>query len=185
MKNKGKPHPDCPWETGRTPPQRKICFSTWGQFCIVVTRRKIVFSKYPMWDLASQSMSMLVSCCEIHWNHHSCLTCKVLWTGYVKYNSQVHSDHTWQWSDITMAVHCVWYTLINISIWILLSNYLPSPAPKKEEFLLFASLDSNDLLTARQSSRLVATFFLLHYCSLLHAFGSGYLDAFTFPSLLA
>lgn len=105
--NKGRPHPDCPWETGRTPPQRKICSSTWGQFCIVLTWRKIVFSKYPMWDLASQSMAMLASCCMIQ-DRHYCLTCKALWTGYVKYNSQGHSGRTWQWSDITMTVHYVW-----------------------------------------------------------------------------
>lgn len=145
MKNKGRLHPDCPWETGRTPPQRKICSSTWGQFCIVLTWRKIVSSKYPMWDLASQSMATLASCCMIR-DRHYCLTCKALWTGYVKYNSQGHSGRTWQWSDVTMTVHCVWNTLINIRIWILLSNYLPPPT--KRGFLLFVSLGSNDLLTA-------------------------------------
>lgn len=135
MKNKGRLHPDCPWETGRTPPQRKICSSTWGQFCIVLTWRKIVFSKYPMWDLASQSMAMLASCCMIR-DRHYCLTCKALWTGYVKYNSQGHSGRIWQWSDVTMTVHCVRNTLINIRIWILLSNYLPSPQKEDSCYLL-------------------------------------------------
>lgn len=174
MKNKGRPHPDCPWETGRTPPQRKICSSTWGQFCIVLTWRKIVSSKYPMWDLASQSMATLASCCMIR-DRHYCLTCKALWTGYVKYNSQGHSGRTWQWSDITMTVHCMWNTLINIRIWILLSNYLPPPT--KRGFLLKWSSDCH-----RQN--LVTTFFICHYCSLLHGCGSGHLAALTSPSLL-
>lgn len=94
-----------------------------------------LYSANILWDLASQSMAMLASCCMIR-DRHYCLTCKALWTGYVKYNSQGHSGHTWQWSDITMTVHCVWYTLINISIWILLSNYLPPPQKEDSCYLV-------------------------------------------------